>query len=165
MCIYIYIYIERERERDVYTYIYIYTYKLRLNVLHLRACGLRARNRELREAMRGSEGGRLRLKTLIELEFLNSSFSNLSSYRNQTVNYLSSDSRQQYLSQQYPTPLLKVQTRMTVYSAIVKFYATWFEKHLPEVIYSCIYIYIYIYIERERCTHDCTISLSLYINE
>ena len=55
----------------------------------------------------------IRLETLIELKFLNSSFSSsnsrfefssLSSYWNQTNSSLSSYSRQQYLSQQYLPP-------------------------------------------------------------
>ena len=40
--------------------------------------------------------------TLIELRFLCSSISSVSSYRKSTSSSLSSDSRQQYLSQQYP---------------------------------------------------------------
>ena len=49
----------------------------------------------------------MRLETLVELEFLNSSFSSLSSYWSQTNNSLSSDSSQQHLGQQYPPPLLR----------------------------------------------------------
>ena len=48
----------------------------------------------------------IRLETLIELKFLNSSFSSLSSSGNLTNSSLSSNSRQQYLSQQYPPPPL-----------------------------------------------------------
>ena len=50
------------------------------------------------------EGGMTRLETLIELKFVNSSFSSLSSYWNLTNSSLSSNSRQQYLNQQYPPP-------------------------------------------------------------
>ena len=53
-----------------------------------------------------SEGGTIWLETLIELKFLNSSFSSLSSCWNSTNSSLSSISRQQYLSQQYPPTLL-----------------------------------------------------------
>ena len=56
----------------MHTYIYIYIY--------------RERERDIRyvAAWEGdnSEGGMMRLETLIELKCLNSSFSNLSSYRN-----------------------------------------------------------------------------------
>ena len=45
----------------------------------------------------------VRLEILIELKFLNSSFSSLSNSSS-----LSSNSRQPYLSQQYPPPLLRV---------------------------------------------------------
>ena len=55
---------------------------------------------------RDSEGGMMWLETLIELKFLNSSFSSLSSCWHWTNGSLSSNSRQQYLSQQYPPPLL-----------------------------------------------------------
>ena len=48
----------------------------------------------------------IRLETLIELKILSSSFSSLSSYYNLTDSSLSSNSRQQYLKQQYPPPLL-----------------------------------------------------------
>ena len=48
-----------------------------------------------------SGGGMIRLETLIELKFLNSSFSSLSSCWNQTNCSPSSDSRRQYLNQQY----------------------------------------------------------------
>ena len=60
------------------------------------------------EALLISEGGMIGLETLIELKFLNSSFSSLSSRRNWTNGSLSSSSRQQYLSQQYPPPLLSM---------------------------------------------------------
>ena len=43
---------------------------------------------------------------IFELKFANSSFSSLSSYWNSTNSSLSSNSRQQYLSQQYPPPPL-----------------------------------------------------------
>ena len=49
-------------------------------------------------------GGVIQSETLIELKFLNPSFSSLSSYY--YIGYLSSSSRQQYLSQEYPPPLL-----------------------------------------------------------
>ena len=49
--------------------------------------------------------GTMRLETLVELQFLNSSVSSLSSYWNSTKHYMPSDSSQQYLSQQYPPPL------------------------------------------------------------
>ena len=62
-----------------------------------------------------SEGGMIRLETLIELKFLNSSFLSLSSdtelvqtIPRREIRGKSSDSRQQYLSQQYPPPLLDV---------------------------------------------------------
>ena len=51
-----------------------------------------------------SKGGLIRLETLIELKFVTSSFSSLSSYWNWTNTSLSSDSRQQHLSRQYPHP-------------------------------------------------------------
>ena len=52
-----------------------------------------------------SEGGMIRLESLIELNFLDSSSSSLSSHWNQTGGSLSSDSRQQHLSQRYsPLP-------------------------------------------------------------
>ena len=57
-----------------------------------------------RTAIRGR--GVIRLETLIELNYLNSRCSSLSSYSNLTNSSLSSNSRQQYLSQQYPPPIL-----------------------------------------------------------
>ena len=54
-----------------------------------------------------SEGGMMRLDTLIELEFLNSSSSSSSSFRNSTNSSLSSNSRQQYLRQWYLPPPLR----------------------------------------------------------
>ena len=48
----------------------------------------------------------IRLEALIALKFLNSSFSSLSSYGNRTHTSLLSNSRQRYLSQQYPPTLL-----------------------------------------------------------
>ena len=51
-----------------------------------------------------SEGGMIRLETLIELKFVTWSFSSLSSYQSQTSSSPSSDSRQQHLRQQYPLP-------------------------------------------------------------
>ena len=62
-----------------------------------------------------SEGGMIRLETLIKLTFFNSSFfelefinSSCSSYLSSCLNYtnssLSSNSRQHHLSQQYPAP-------------------------------------------------------------
>ena len=50
------------------------------------------------------EGGMIRLETLIELKFIDSSCSSLSSYCNDTNSSLSSNSRQRYLSQRYPPP-------------------------------------------------------------
>ena len=53
-------------------------------------------------------GNPLRAKSsqfeFFELRFINSSFSSLASYWNQTNGSLSSNSRQQYLSQQHPPP-------------------------------------------------------------
>ena len=57
-----------------------------------------------------SEGGIIRLETLIELKFINSGFSSLSSYWNWTNGSVSSDSRRHYLSHQYPPPLLMLGT-------------------------------------------------------
>ena len=47
-----------------------------------------------------SEGGMIRLETLIELKYLNSSCSSSSSYWNSTISYLPSDLSQQYLPTQ-----------------------------------------------------------------
>ena len=80
--IYIYIYIY------VYTYLHTYTY---INVTYYYIIGR----------------GMIRLETLIELEFLNSTCSSLSSYWNWTNGSLASDSRRQYLSQNSPPPLLQ----------------------------------------------------------
>ena len=55
-----------------------------------------------------SEGGMIRLETLIELNLFNSSFSSLISYCNRTNIYLSSSSGRQYLDRQYPPPLLTI---------------------------------------------------------
>ena len=90
-----------------------------------------------------SEGGTIRLETLIELKLFNSSFSssNLSIRACRAYPVIeirqaapcrenrgkSSDSRQQYLSQQYPPPLL-IYTYIYIY------------------IHIHVYIYIYIYI-------------------
>ena len=57
--------------------------------------------------------GMIRLETLIELKSLNSSCSSLSSWRNQTNSSLSSNSRQQYLSQEYPRPLLHLDAQVS----------------------------------------------------
>ena len=61
------------------------------------------------ESAQDSEGGMIRLETvsIIELKFLNSSSPSCFSYRSWTISFLSSDSSQQYLSQQYPPPPLK----------------------------------------------------------
>ena len=56
-----------------------------------------------------SEGGMIRLETLIELIFVDSIFSSLSSFWNLTNAFLSNNSRQQYLSQHYPLPLLRTE--------------------------------------------------------
>ena len=53
-----------------------------------------------------SDGGMIRLETLIELEFINSSCSSLLSHWKKTDDSLSSDSSRQHLNQQYPPPLL-----------------------------------------------------------
>ena len=60
---------------------------------------------------------------LLEVKFINPSFSSLSSYRNQTRSSLSrksSGSRQQYLSQQHPAPLLKASAHSPAYDHIDK---------------------------------------------
>ena len=71
----------------IYIYIYIHTYKRNQGPLEARAqdgqgphdrprsCGVSAAARE-----RHSEGGTIRLGTLLELEFLNASFSSCLSY-------------------------------------------------------------------------------------
>ena len=58
--------------------------------------------------MQDSEGGMIRLETLIELKFLDSSFSSFLSYRKWTNNSLPSNSGQQYLSQQYAPPIVHI---------------------------------------------------------
>ena len=69
------------------------------------ACACAWSRRAMRRSVMGcQEAGMMRLETLMELEFINSSFSSLSSYRNWTSSSPSSNSRQQYLSQQYPHP-------------------------------------------------------------
>ena len=65
-------------------------------------------------AVRRSEGGMMRLETLIELKCLDSSFSSLSPYRTQTSDSLSSNSRQLHLSQQHPPPLLGRDPRLAI---------------------------------------------------
>ena len=58
-----------------------------------------------RLALHCSERGRIRLETLIDLNFINSSFSSISSYRSYyTSSFPSFDSSQQHLSRQYPPP-------------------------------------------------------------
>ena len=89
MRIYIYIYIHIHIH---YKHIYIYIY----------ACSPRLGGEG---DERDSEGGRIRLDTLTELKFLDSSCSSLSSCWNSTNSSLLSNSRQQYLSQQHPPPL------------------------------------------------------------
>ena len=95
-------------------YIYIYIYITRL--------GPRPALREDEVVGRGD--GMIRLETLVELEFLNSSFSSsdfsirafraypLFELRQQVpgraIRGKSSDPRQHYLSQQYPPPLLRL---------------------------------------------------------
>ena len=54
---------------------------------------------------------------LFELKFLNSSFSSLSSHWNYTKSSLSSNSRQQHLSQRYPLPLLGSSTPRDIRSS------------------------------------------------
>ena len=109
MCMHIYIY--REREIDcmcvyacyhtcMYVYIYIYIYIHIYIYMYM----------QTRDLAQPPEGGMIRLETLIELIFLDSSFSSLSSSLNWTSGPLSSNSRQQYLSQQYPTPPLNIKT-------------------------------------------------------
>ena len=62
-------------------------------------------NLQLNERTTQSGGGMIRLETLIELRFINSSFTSFSSCWNSTSSSLSSNSRQQCLSRQYPLPL------------------------------------------------------------
>ena len=114
--IYIYVYVYVYMCVCVYIYIYMYVY-IYIHIAWLRSLsshfGIAASQRY---ACRYSEAGMIRLETLIELKFLNSSFSN-STFSIRVVRaYLlteiiqtapcrairgkSSDSRQQYLSQQ-----------------------------------------------------------------
>ena len=96
MSIYIYIARERDRERDVYVYIYIYISMYRERDIYIyiymlvqnRYSGIvcLARSRILLSSISTdggvaslSEGRRMHLETLIELQFLNSSFSSSSS--------------------------------------------------------------------------------------
>ena len=69
---------------------------------------------EIRSWSRVSGGGMIRLETLIELKSLHSSFSSSSSDWNSKQSFLSSNSRQPYLSQQYPTPLLESSRRLVL---------------------------------------------------
>ena len=67
MCIYIYIYMNC----SINTYIYIYTYRTAITYgprAQARAAGIRGR-------LLCSEGGMIRLENIIELKFVNSSFS------------------------------------------------------------------------------------------
>ena len=75
------------------------------------ACGRLGWEGASKGPSRDSEGGMMRLEILVELKFLNSSFSGLYSYRNYIKHSLSSNLRQQYLSQQYPPPLSKISLR------------------------------------------------------
>ena len=96
VCIYIYIYI--------YICISIHTHKRR--AAWPCTAPRRASGRSLQRGPQLRKGEQSRLETLIELKFLDSSFSSLSSDRNQTSGSQSSSSRRRYLSQQYPpTPL------------------------------------------------------------
>ena len=64
---------------------------------------------------------------------------------------MSSNSRQQYLSQQYPPPLLTI---MGIFMAMMRW----------SFSFHVIYIYIYIYIEREReIAIDIDIDIYVYI--
>ena len=60
----------------------------------------------------------IRLETLIEPKFLNSSFSSLLSYLDEANNSPSSNSRQQYLSQQYPPPSFYLSIYLSIYLSL-----------------------------------------------
>ena len=64
----------------IYIYIYMYIHSHWSDPCCSRAAGEKSRP-DLRQR-EGSEGGMMRLETLIELKFINSSLSSLSSYRN-----------------------------------------------------------------------------------
>ena len=108
--IYIYIYIYVYTRVYVYTYIYIYVYVyVQSNIL----CALyiaRNPNVGVRVLVRGEDmvgsphRARIAQFELFEVNFVNSSFSILSSYLNSAIGSLSSDSRQRYLSQQHHLP-------------------------------------------------------------
>ena len=66
----------------------------------------RARVISQQRARQSSEVGRMRLETLIELKFLNSSFSSSFSYRNLTMNYRSSNSSKGHRQQSGGTTCL-----------------------------------------------------------
>ena len=122
--LFIYIYIYTYIHTYIYIYIYIYTRILeghpkdhpssatqvvppkgaqgRGRGGHREARPVQGRVPEDRVQEQESEGGMIRLETLVELKFLNSSCSSSSYCRNQTNGSLSSNSRQRYLSQQYP---------------------------------------------------------------
>ena len=81
-----------------------------------------------------------RLETLIELEFLNSSFSSLSSYL--TVPF-SSNSRQQYLSQEYPPPLSIAGTVYYVILLIIRYYYSFVKLLRFVTIVMCLFLFMY----------------------
>ena len=106
-CMYIYI--------CVYMYVYIYIYIVSATIItlcYIRSCVDSACHApEARKHIRNiiPDGGMMRLETLIELKFRNSSFSSLSSYRNWTNSSLSSDSRQQLSQSTVPSPSYDLQ--------------------------------------------------------
>ena len=89
MYIYISVYIH------IYIYIYIYIHMHNLD-------GFMAVHKIV------WKGGMIRSETLIELKCRNSSCSSLPPCWTQTNSFLSSNSRQQFLSQQYPPPPLSI---------------------------------------------------------
>ena len=125
---------------------------------------------------RSRGGGTMRLETLIELEFVSSSFSSsnfsIRAFRAcpliesreaapcRAIRGKSSDSRQHHLSQQYPPPLLGLQLgTIYIYIYIYTYIHTYI--HTCICIHMCIYIYIYIYICICTYIHTC---IHIYIS-
>ena len=118
-------------------------------------------------ALTCSEGGMIRLETLIELKYLNSNFSSLSSYVLKLGNQLPVEQFEAEVSQSnsIPPSLTCAPSRhiyISISLSLCVYIYIYTSIHMYIYIYTYVYIYIYIYVDLYVYMYI-SLSLSLYI--